>query len=426
MAEDQVRLRSDSVAARRIVASFLDFLRSVEVVDGVDSEGLEVAAQCLTEIFDLRSGSEKLSKVSLVDVITQSTHSHEKSDLKKSSTPELDSQNVYRQFVEGLESAGFFSSGTSENRVPQAESTFQETLKAYKGKDESELLAEAFKAQGNGSMASHRYVEAIELYTLAISLSSNNAIYFANRAAAHTQAGNHGAAITDCHKAIEINPRYSKAYSRLGLVHYSQGRYLDAVEWFTKALEVDPSNTSASDNLQSARQKLVEALRGSSQYQEPGACVVNVTAQFETSDSENSSPARNSDAQAASGATAEEQTQEQHPQDHEREARRDGSSEARTNPPEFQPDGLSGLLQCVMQGIQQGGAGLENLVPEVANMVRGFPAENFASGATATFDFAETLQSAIQNLGIPASQAQRNQNSSQQQQQQNQNQSSQE
>lgn len=36
-------------------------------------------------------------------------------------------------------------------------------------------------------------------------------------------------AIKDCLKAIEIDPNYGKAYSRLGLAYYAQGKYSDAI-----------------------------------------------------------------------------------------------------------------------------------------------------------------------------------------------------
>lgn len=37
-------------------------------------------------------------------------------------------------------------------------------------------------------------------------------------------------AVQDCLKSIEIDPNYSKAYSRLGLAYYAQGNYRDAID----------------------------------------------------------------------------------------------------------------------------------------------------------------------------------------------------
>lgn len=49
------------------------------------------------------------------------------------------------------------------------------------------------------------------------------------RAAAYTQMRQFNEAIKDCLKSIEIDPNYSKAYSRLGLAYYAQGKYGDAI-----------------------------------------------------------------------------------------------------------------------------------------------------------------------------------------------------
>lgn len=50
------------------------------------------------------------------------------------------------------------------------------------------------------------------------------------RAAAFTQIHQYAEAVQDCQKSIEINPTYSKAYSRLGFAYYAQGRYRDAID----------------------------------------------------------------------------------------------------------------------------------------------------------------------------------------------------
>ena len=50
------------------------------------------------------------------------------------------------------------------------------------------------------------------------------------RAAAYTQINHFEEAINDCLKSIEIDPNYSKAYSRLGFAYYAQGKYRDAID----------------------------------------------------------------------------------------------------------------------------------------------------------------------------------------------------
>ncbi|CAK9142258.1 unnamed protein product [Ilex paraguariensis] len=120
-------------------------------------------------------------------------------------------------------------------------------------------LAETLKSQGNKAMQSKLYFDAIELYTFAIALREDNAVYYCNRAAAYTQIQQYTEAISDCLKSIDIDPNYSKAYSRLGFSYYAQGRYRDAIdEGFLKALQLDPNNDSIKENIRVAEQKMKE------------------------------------------------------------------------------------------------------------------------------------------------------------------------
>ncbi|KAG4194277.1 hypothetical protein ERO13_A06G044066v2 [Gossypium hirsutum] len=72
-------LKTDSPLSRRIVRSFLDFLNSVEPAPGVDFEGLEVARECLLEVFKLDSASiNDVKSDSLVDIFSSLEASEDK------------------------------------------------------------------------------------------------------------------------------------------------------------------------------------------------------------------------------------------------------------------------------------------------------------------------------------------------------------
>ncbi|KAL2497209.1 Tetratricopeptide repeat (TPR)-like superfamily protein [Abeliophyllum distichum] len=124
-------------------------------------------------------------------------------------------------------------------------------------------------------MQSKLYNEAIELYTFAIALCEDNAVYYCNRAAAYTQMHQYAKAVQDCIKSIEINPNYSKAYSRLGFAYYAQGKYRDAIDKgfmkgsyginYSKISDFVahhcswiPNNDSVKENIRVAEQKLKE------------------------------------------------------------------------------------------------------------------------------------------------------------------------
>jgi tetratricopeptide (TPR) repeat protein len=59
----------------------------------------------------------------------------------------------------------------------------------------------------------------------------------------------HDEAITCFRKAIEIDPKYVRAYINLGNALRDQGKAAQAVAAYRKAVEIDPSNASAHDNL---------------------------------------------------------------------------------------------------------------------------------------------------------------------------------
>uniref|UniRef100_A0A0R0GNK6 Uncharacterized protein n=3 Tax=Glycine max TaxID=3847 RepID=A0A0R0GNK6_SOYBN len=120
-------------------------------------------------------------------------------------------------------------------------------------------LAESLKTLGNKAMQSKKYSDAIELYNCAIAVHEKSAVYYCNRAAAYTQINKYTEAIQDCLRSIEIDPNYTKAYSRLGLVYYAQGNYRDAIhKGFRKALQLDPNNESVKENIRVAERKLLE------------------------------------------------------------------------------------------------------------------------------------------------------------------------
>lgn len=78
--------------------------------------------------------------------------------------------------------------------------------------------AEKHKQTGNNLMASKDYQGAIDAYTEAIALDPNNPVYYSNRAAAWTSLGDHAVAVDDAEMAIAVDPKFVKAYSRLGCV----------------------------------------------------------------------------------------------------------------------------------------------------------------------------------------------------------------
>jgi len=62
-------------------------------------------------------------------------------------------------------------------------------------------------------------------------------VYYSNRAAAYIAIKNFENAISDTHKALKVDPRYFKAYYRMGQANLSLGRNKEAVQAFQSALD---------------------------------------------------------------------------------------------------------------------------------------------------------------------------------------------
>uniref|UniRef100_I1LW72 SGTA homodimerisation domain-containing protein n=1 Tax=Glycine max TaxID=3847 RepID=I1LW72_SOYBN len=272
-------IATDSPLSRRIVRAFLHFLNSVEPGPGVDAEGIEVARECLAEAFKLNQSpvaGDDVKSDSLIDIFKSLEAKKQCEPSKSDVGPQPDSvdasssfsgENPARgknhseaskstdedstqgphafvskdelcgQFFAALEKNCYFWSNTDGSDDPvqleKASCLFNEACMELErsGCHQFSLknLAESLKTLGNKAMQSKKYSDAIELYNCAIAVHEKSAVYYCNRAAAYTQINKYTEAIQDCLRSIEIDPNYSKAYSRLGLVYYAQGNYRDAI-----------------------------------------------------------------------------------------------------------------------------------------------------------------------------------------------------
>lgn len=122
--------------------------------------------------------------------------------------------------------------------------------------EEQRAEAEMLKTEGNEQMKVENFSAAVEFYSQAIALNSQNAVYYCNRAAALSKLGNYAGAVQDCEQAIRIDPKYSKAYGRMGLALASLNKHTEAVGYYKQALELDPDNDTYKSNLKIAEDKM--------------------------------------------------------------------------------------------------------------------------------------------------------------------------
>lgn len=126
----------------------------------------------------------------------------------------------------------------------------EETVRKLVTEKETVESAESYKTRGNQKLDQGDYNGAIELYTKAIELDKTNATFFANRAAAYMYLQDYIKAKKDCKVAVEMNPQYSRAYHRLGRICAHLNEKEDARTYYSKAIEIDPSNEKYKADLQ--------------------------------------------------------------------------------------------------------------------------------------------------------------------------------
>ncbi|KAK8939686.1 Serine/threonine-protein phosphatase 5 [Platanthera guangdongensis] len=109
--------------------------------------------------------------------------------------------------------------------------------------------AEEIKILANEAFKANKFSHSIDLYSEAINLNGHNAVYWANRAFAHTKLEEYGCAVQDATKAIEINPKYSKGYYRRGAAYLSMGKFKEALKDFQQVKRICPNDPDAARKL---------------------------------------------------------------------------------------------------------------------------------------------------------------------------------
>ncbi|KAI9906237.1 hypothetical protein PsorP6_003969 [Peronosclerospora sorghi] len=124
--------------------------------------------------------------------------------------------------------------------------------------DETRARADALKVKGNEALVHFKFGQAVELYTKAIELAPN-AIFYANRAAAHVKSESYGLAIDDASEAIRLDSTYVKAYYRRGSAQLALGHHKKAVKDFRLVVRMKPQDRDARAKLKLCEKIIKEA-----------------------------------------------------------------------------------------------------------------------------------------------------------------------
>jgi small glutamine-rich tetratricopeptide repeat-containing protein alpha len=202
--------RIQSTTKQRLALAIIDFLNT-SVTDGTlteeDRESIEVATSCISESF----------KVDATD--------------KSAVEAAIGGQNLLQIYgvyekLKGKTAAGPGTNAAGEKAAPAAAPT-----------EEQKKEAEALKSQGNAAMAQKDYPAAIDFYTKALAIIPGNPIFLSNRAAAYSASKDHASAKADAEAAVATDPKYTKAWSRLGLANFALGDAKGSMEAYQKGIE---------------------------------------------------------------------------------------------------------------------------------------------------------------------------------------------
>jgi small glutamine-rich tetratricopeptide repeat-containing protein alpha len=224
----------------------IDFL-STSLKDGTlssdDNESVEVASSCIADAFKV----DPNDKAAMKDAVgTQNLHSiysvYEK--LKGRSTPSTMGESSAQE------------GRPSTPSVPKSEGSKAPPAATGKANPEAEKL----KSAGNAAMQQKDYKTAIDKYTEAVSMSPANPIYLSNRAAAYSASGDHTAAAADAEIAVAADPKYTKAWSRLGLAKFALGDARGSAEAYQKGIEYEGNGGSEAmkKGLETAKKRVAE------------------------------------------------------------------------------------------------------------------------------------------------------------------------
>ena len=184
---------------QRLALSIIDFLNTSltdGTISGEEKDGVEIATNCIAEAFKV----------------------------DPTASPPASAQSLFQIYsaYEALKSATQTAAATKPAKEPT---------------DDEKKKAEALKGKGNAAMAGKDYPGAIKLYTEALGLHPGNAVFLSNRAAAYSAAKDHESAKADAEAAVAIDPKYTKAWSRLGLARYALGDPRGSMEAYQKGIE---------------------------------------------------------------------------------------------------------------------------------------------------------------------------------------------
>ncbi|KAF2785994.1 TPR-like protein [Melanomma pulvis-pyrius CBS 109.77] len=124
---------------------------------------------------------------------------------------------------------------------------------------------ERMKEDGNAAFKAGRYQEAVDTYTKALEVDptnkNTNSKILQNRALCQTRLKNYGPAISDCDKALELDPSYTKARKTRAKALGESGNWEEATREYKAMQEANPAEPGIAKEIRNAELELKKSKR---------------------------------------------------------------------------------------------------------------------------------------------------------------------
>jgi len=150
--------------------------------------------------------------------------------------------HVYKTGLQHEPSNDALKKGVEESQREENERKAAKAAGRDKADSESMKKAAELKQKGNDALAAKDFKKAIEFYSLACNIDTDNAVIFSNRSAAYANLGQWSEAWADAQRATFLDPKYGKGWQRKGLACQKLGKFSDAKVAYNRALDLDPQN----------------------------------------------------------------------------------------------------------------------------------------------------------------------------------------
>ncbi|KAL5206945.1 hypothetical protein ABZP36_031380 [Zizania latifolia] len=159
-----------------------------------------------------------------------------------------------------------FQKALTEHRNPDTLKRLNEAERAKKELEQQEYydpkLADEEREKGNEFFKEQKYPDAVKHYTEALRRNPKDPRVYSNRAACYTKLAALPEGLKDAEKCIELDPTFSKGYTRKGAIQFFMKEYDKAMETYQAGLKHDPNNPELLDGVKRCIEQINKANRG--------------------------------------------------------------------------------------------------------------------------------------------------------------------